>query len=163
MPATLDYPTLAIVTAAALAVLWQGLRRARGLGRCRVRRRASLVAPDRRHLYLPLCEAAGEDCVVQVNVPLREVVVPVDPNGVRSGWWRRIEDARLDFVICDAVSLEPQRVILAETADEPARPAHKRQVRRYLAQADIPCITLALDQDYEPSELEDMLDARRAA
>ena len=163
MPATLDYPTLAIVTAAALAMLWQGLRRARGLGRCRVRRRASLVGPDRRHLYLPLCEAAGEDCVVQVNVPLPAVVVPVEPTGHRSARWRRLQDIRLDFVICDAATLEPQRVVLVETADEPARLAHKRPVLRCLAQADIPCITLALDQDYEPSELEDLLDGRRAA
>ena len=162
----MDYPTIAILVAATGAVLWQLARRGgTGRRRCKLRKRQSLLLPGRRYLYSRLSEAVGEDVTIQVAVPLKEVVTPAAPGGRGRVWWDKISSTPLDFVLCDAGTLQPQMVILV-TEEEPTRrrgPRDQRRLARWLEQAKLPCLVLTDDREYEVDELEDAIVPRRAA
>lgn len=153
---------LTIAALAALLLVWLAFRaRRRRAASAPYVRRPALLAATERPLLSGLRHAAGEQAIVLVKVPLRDVLAP--RRTLRRGQQRkalaRLEDRRFDFLLCSPEDTRPLVAIMIE------RDAGKRG-RRSRQFMDDACVAaglglLRLDPDQRHS-VEALHDALRS-
>lgn len=155
------YPVvLALLAVAAIALVW-AIRRARRRRIARLPytcRRAVLSETDRA-LFAALRGAAGEHAVVLVRVPLRDVLAPRRTlrGGQQHRALARLEDRRVDFLLCAPDDTRPLVAIVVERDASGMEEWPTQFIEDACAAGGLGLLRIDPTQRYSPEMLHDAL------
>jgi hypothetical protein len=118
------------------------------------KKQSALISDGERQFYHVLRAAVGAQWTVLLMVRLTDVVSIPDDVADRDDWQKRIEGQRIEFLICDAHTLEPKAAIdlddrPPEGADEPRNPL----LAETFAAAGLPLLRVPMSNCYNTAEL----------
>ncbi len=125
------------------------------------RRRETLLTKAETRFYFALQNCVGDEWTIFAMVRIADVLSVDAAQNPGRGWFNRISNKHVDFVLCDPDSL---RVVAAIELDDAS---HERQdrierdefVNAAFRSADLPLIRVPVQAKYETSDLRKRLNA----
>jgi hypothetical protein len=123
-------------------------------GRLPYERRGELLSPAEVSLLRALQLAAGDDWLVLSMVRLADIIKVRAKTRRFQAWQSRIQGKQIDFVLCDAETLDVKLAIELEDDGEHAEPPRRgRFLNTALAAAGVPLLRVTAQEKYETAAL----------